>query len=247
METELTHRPAGLFLKQARPPSSGQWELSGDRMTVGRDPASAVFVNNTCISRHHADLIRQGRNWSIIDAGSTNGIFINGSRVHDAVLRPRDRIRLGEVELVVSQPGSSATRTGPGYASSPERAVSYDVGWQQGNINNVAGDQANYYHESNLRYIASRRGKARVMIVSGILLFLLGPGPGFFAVLNFDSNIFNAVSSESSSVPKISPAFFPLVGLSVILSVLGLVLLVFGLIARGGAKREARRLGADWK
>jgi hypothetical protein len=30
------------------------------------------------------------------------------------------------------------------------------------------------------------------------------------------------------------------------MSLLGIALFIFGLIARSGAKREARRLGADW-
>jgi len=30
------------------------------------------------------------------------------------------------------------------------------------------------------------------------------------------------------------------------MNLLGIALFIFGLIARSGAKREARRLGADW-
>lgn len=272
METQVAYGGGGLLLEQSQPSSSSQWQLDGDRMAIGRDPRSDIFVNDTCISRHHADLIRDGLTWSIIDARSTNGTFVNGRRVREAVaLRPQDRIRLGEVELVVRQPGYVQ----PGYAPAPDYGatqgvarpagrvpepapapspapappaggVNYDVGWQQGNISNIAGNQANYYRESNLRFIASRRGRARVMIIWGVSLWLIGAGIGAYAVLNFDRGIFDAIGSQNPAFPKLSPLFFPMVGLSVLLSLVGVGLLIFGLIARSGAKREARRLRAEW-
>ena len=104
---------------------------------------------------------------------STNGIFVNDARANEAVLQADDRIRLGQIELIVKQPG-----IGP--QGRQVSAVSYDVGSQQGNISNIAGSQSNYYQESSLRYIASRRGRARLLIVWGILLFLAGQGLGLF-------------------------------------------------------------------
>ncbi len=226
-------------MEQAHPPSSRQWSLDGDRIAIGRDPSSVLCVEDTSISWHHADLIRHGLSWSIVDARSTNGTFVNGTRVNEAVLHAHDRIRLGQIELVVRQPG-------PGAQSRQASAVSYDVGSQQGNISNIAGNQSNYNHESNLRYIASRRGRARLLIVSGILLFLAGNGLGVYDVLNFDKTIFNSISSNSFNPPQLPALFIPLFGVAVFMNLLGIALFIFGLISRSGAKREARRLGADW-
>lgn len=239
METDIIYSPGGMFLEQARPPSSRHWQLDGDRMAIGRDPSSTIYVDDTSISRHHADLIRQGLTWSIVDARSTNGTFVNGMRVNEAVLRAHDRIRIGGIELVVRQ-------SDPGPQDRQANAVRYDVGWQQGNVNNIAGDQSNYYHESNLRYIASRRGKARMLIVWGIVLFLVGNAIGIFDVLNFDRTIFNSINSESFNPPQLPAQFIPLIGLAAFMNLLGIALFIFGLIVRSGAKREARRLGAEW-
>ena len=239
METEVVYSPGGMFLEQARPASPRHWQLEGDRMAIGRDPSSAVYVDDTSVSRHHADLIRQGLSWSIVDARSTNGTVVNGARVNEAVLQPQDRIRLGQIELVVRQ-----SRLGP--QDRQANAVSYDVGWQQGNISNIAGDQANYYHESNLRYIASRRGRARMLIVWGVVLFLAGNGLGIFDVLRFDNTIVNSFGSQSFNPPQLPAFFIPLIGVAAFMNLLGIALFIFGLIARSGAKREARRLGADW-
>jgi pSer/pThr/pTyr-binding forkhead associated (FHA) protein len=239
MNTEVVYRSDGLFLEQVRPPSSRHWQLDGDRMAVGRDPSSAVYVNDASVSWHHAELVRRGLSWSIVDTRSTNGTFVNDARADEAVLHADDRIRLGQIELIVKQPG-----LGP--QGRQVSAVSYDVGWQQGNISNVAGSQSNYYQESNLRYIASRRGRARLLIVWGILLFLAGQGLGLFEVLKFDNTIFNSINSSGFSQPQLPAQFIPLVGLAAFMSLLGIALFIFGLIARSGAKREARRLGAEW-
>ena len=239
MNTEVVYRSDGLFLEQVRPPSSRHWQLDGDRMAVGRDPSSAVYVSDASVSWHHAELVRRGLSWSIVDTRSTNGTFINDARANEAVLHADDRIRLGQIELIVKQPG-----LGP--QGRQASAVSYDVGWQQGNISNIAGSQSNYYQESNLRYIASRRGRARLLLMWGIVLFLAAQGLGLFEVLKFDNTIFNSINSTSFSQPQLPAQFIPLVGLAAFMSLLGIALFIFGLIARSGAKREARRLGADW-
>jgi hypothetical protein len=82
--------------------------------------------------------------------------------------------------------------------------------------------------------------------VWGILLFLAGQGLGLFEVLKFDNTIFNSINSSSFSQPQLPAQFIPVVGLAAFMSLLGIALFIFGLIARSGAKREARRLGADW-
>jgi hypothetical protein len=239
METEVAYSPGGFVLEQAHPAPSRLWALDNDRLTIGRDPSSDIFVDDTRVSRHHADLIHHRLDWSIVDIGSTNGTYVNGARVREAVLRPGDRIQLGDIQLVLRRPGA-------GPSDRQGRAVRYDVGWQQGNISNVAGNQSNFYHESSLRYIASRRGRARLLIIWGLLLFFIGSGLGLYDVLSFDSAVFNSISSTSFNPPSLPPQFIPLFGLAALLNLLGIALFIFGLITRSGAKREARRVGADW-
>jgi hypothetical protein len=126
MDVRESQRQSGLFLEQTRPQSaSARWALGGNRMRVGRDPAADICIDDKRASWYHADLIRQGLAWLIVDAGSTNGTFVNGRRVHEAtVVRPYDRIRVGDTELVVRHlvrdPGP-LTAQGPlaGQAESP--------------------------------------------------------------------------------------------------------------------------------
>lgn len=114
MGTEILYGSGGLFLQQARPPTLARWQLSGDHMTIGRDPSSTIRVDGKGVSRCHAYLERQGLSWSIADAGSTNGTFVNGRRVAQAVLRAHDRISVGLVELEVLESGPAPPGGQPG-------------------------------------------------------------------------------------------------------------------------------------
>jgi pSer/pThr/pTyr-binding forkhead associated (FHA) protein len=76
--------------------------LTGDRLTIGREATSDIVVNDPAVSRRHADLVRNGQSWSIIDAGSANGTSVNGAEVRQTALRPGDCIEVGDTQLVVT-------------------------------------------------------------------------------------------------------------------------------------------------
>ena len=57
------------------------FDLAKDVITVGRDLSNDLVINDAEMSRHHSRLIRQGSHFVIEDLGSTNGTFVNSSRV----------------------------------------------------------------------------------------------------------------------------------------------------------------------
>jgi hypothetical protein len=73
--------------------------------SVGRSPGADIHLQDPSVSRAHALIGRCGRGWSVRDTGSTNGTFLNGSRVPPATgpfpLRPGDLIQFGAVALRV--------------------------------------------------------------------------------------------------------------------------------------------------
>ncbi len=73
-------------------------EIHG-RVIVGRDVAAGICIDESSISRRHAELVETNEGWMITDLGSTNGTYLNGVAVSSAVLRPGDGIRLGGYEL----------------------------------------------------------------------------------------------------------------------------------------------------
>ncbi len=66
---------------------------------IGRSLAADVRFDDPTVSRRHALIVRQPDGVRVLDDRSLNGVFVNGERVRDAVLRDGDEIRLGEVGM----------------------------------------------------------------------------------------------------------------------------------------------------
>ena len=69
--------------------------LSGNRVLIGRSRDCDVTLDDPNVSRRHAELRREGGSWVVADLGSTNGVKINGRRVHEHELAAGDEITLG--------------------------------------------------------------------------------------------------------------------------------------------------------
>jgi hypothetical protein len=80
--------------------------LTGEPITIGRDPENDLVLDDRRVSRRHAEIrLRLGR-YTLYDLQSTNGTFVNGRRVAEIVLSDGDRIAIGGSELVIStEPG----------------------------------------------------------------------------------------------------------------------------------------------
>ena len=69
-------------------------------MTIGRNPACDIVLNNDkSISNKHAVIKTVGRNSTLEDLGSTNGTFIESTRVTRHELRHGETIIIGSHEL----------------------------------------------------------------------------------------------------------------------------------------------------
>ena len=88
-------------------------------MTIGREEAD-ITIEDQEISRHHAEVRPAGGGLEIEDMGSTNGTFVNETRVSSATpLQPGDTLRVGQVELQMeSSPASGGTMVAGGTAIS---------------------------------------------------------------------------------------------------------------------------------
>ncbi len=56
-------------------------ELSPEPLTIGRSGESGLIIRDDYTSTHHARLILWGDEWVIQDLDSTNGTFLDGTRV----------------------------------------------------------------------------------------------------------------------------------------------------------------------
>ena len=111
------------FLSQrASPPA----KMTGS-VTIGRADDNDIVVPDVLASRHHATLVLTPLGTEIQDR-SSNGTFVNGTRVGSAILSEGDVVTIGNVDLVVSggmlvPRSETETRTG----GLEVRAVEYVV------------------------------------------------------------------------------------------------------------------------
>jgi|SRR3954466_11267582 len=75
------------------------YDLKVEKTTVGRVSDNTFEIPEASVSSHHAEIILQGNDVLVKDLNSTNGTFINGNQVTEAVLKPGQILRLGTIEM----------------------------------------------------------------------------------------------------------------------------------------------------
>ncbi len=64
---------------------------------IGRDTTCNFIVEDTSVSRNHAQIINYGSYVSVIDLGSANGTYVNGKKVtSETTLHSGDELRVGQ-------------------------------------------------------------------------------------------------------------------------------------------------------
>jgi pSer/pThr/pTyr-binding forkhead associated (FHA) protein len=76
------------------------FDLGEERVTIGRLAHNVLQIDELSVSSHHADIFLKAGRYHLQDSGSTNGTFVNGEQVADAILRGGDEVRFGTVEGV---------------------------------------------------------------------------------------------------------------------------------------------------
>lgn len=71
-----------------------QFELTTDRLTIGRAQDNDLVLNDRGISGHHAVILREGNRFIVEDTDSTNGVYLNNERVQRSELKYWDEIQI---------------------------------------------------------------------------------------------------------------------------------------------------------
>ncbi len=74
--------------------------LDRAELVIGRGADADIRIASQRASRQHAFLTRRGTDYLIRDNDSYNGIFLNGLKIHSAVLRDGDVIQLADCGFV---------------------------------------------------------------------------------------------------------------------------------------------------
>ena len=73
-----------------------EYPLDRPLLTIGRRADNDIVIDHMGVSGTHAQVSLDGPSVVLTDLKSTNGTFVNGSRVEQAELRPNDWITIGK-------------------------------------------------------------------------------------------------------------------------------------------------------
>lgn len=100
VKVEVLPGEAAVLVVKKGPVIGERFPVGSEEVTLGRDPASNIFLNDVTVSRRHAKITFEHSNYVLTDVGSLNGTYVNKERINKAVLKHSDEIQIGKYKLV---------------------------------------------------------------------------------------------------------------------------------------------------
>jgi transcriptional regulator of acetoin/glycerol metabolism len=185
-----------LVMEAARPLAGGaRWSLQdsdivefgrGTERSASRDGRKLVVrAPDAMASSSHAKLVRDGARWTLSDAGSTNGTFVDGERVEKETLEGGEVFEIGETLFVLER------------LSTPRAARDVDV---------ITADERAHGLVTLLPEYARSLGELRRVMASDLPLLLLGESGTGKEVL---ARATHAVSKRSGELVAVNCGAIP--------------------------------------
>ena len=97
----ITALPAGsaLLIVRRGPTVGARFLLDTDLTVAGRHPDADIFLDDVTVSRRHAEIMRDGKVFSIRDLNSLNGTYLEGSRTAGGQLQDGSEIQIGKYRM----------------------------------------------------------------------------------------------------------------------------------------------------
>ena len=99
LEEEVERVGAALVIRSGGGRSGESFTIDQDRMSIGRTPDAAVFLDDVTVSRNHAVLVERDGRFFVEDQGSLNGTFVNRRRIDNQELENGDELQIGKYRL----------------------------------------------------------------------------------------------------------------------------------------------------
>jgi FHA domain len=90
---------AAMVIRSGGGRAGESFPVEEDRMSIGRSPDAAIFLDDVTVSRNHALVVRRKDGLFIDDLGSLNGTYVNRRRIESHKLEDGDEIQIGKYKL----------------------------------------------------------------------------------------------------------------------------------------------------
>jgi putative nucleotidyltransferase with HDIG domain len=113
-----------------------QWE-SANVLRAGRLGTLEIVLDDSSVSRRHAELRQADNGWWVRDLESTNGTYVNGVRLGpgERQLHPRDIVQFGKVAMMVELPDAPPAEPRPAALVNGDQIIveaEASSSWQEG-------------------------------------------------------------------------------------------------------------------
>jgi len=153
------------------------YELKVDRTTVGRVEDNSFQIAEPSVSSHHCEVLLKGNDIVIRDLNSTNGSYINGEKITEAVLKPGATLRLGQIDLRIDDgsplppPPASALAPAPAAAPSSKTRQDHTMVVQRGiSLDELAEPKAGAFDTATSGFTKKTNSVNRYFIIGGAVL-----------------------------------------------------------------------------
>ncbi|QPC84401.1 TIR domain-containing protein [Phototrophicus methaneseepsis] len=101
IRVNMPQEPGTWIVVRRGPNLNDMFKLDKDVVTLGRDKANDISIEDPEVSRFHLRFMRRDRGYGMEDVGSTNGTFVQNRRVDGLMtLTPGTAIRLGDSVII---------------------------------------------------------------------------------------------------------------------------------------------------
>lgn len=149
------------------------FDLTGiEQVTLGRGDECDIVLDHVSLSGSHATIQNVDGTLQLTDLGSTNGTFVNGEQITEAVvIGDGTQIMFGSVEAVLSEAGAEeAGAASGGLGSSSGGGSGY--GAHVAELSDVSNRPDNFKNLSPIEKVVKKDVFAQVAIFIGILAIL---------------------------------------------------------------------------
>lgn len=90
---------SAMLIALSGPSRGARFLINSATTTIGRSTENDIFLDDVTVSRKHAEISRDGKNYVVTDSGSLNGTYVDGVIKERAKLSDGVELHIGKFRL----------------------------------------------------------------------------------------------------------------------------------------------------